>query len=164
MKFITIIRQLMSALAFIISLSACANNSGTKNESVELSEEAYAEQMNTENANETAVLENKNTQRDLKQTRKETLYDQSLNMPIGTINVPSSWKLHQNISSDLNSGGFSHFMMAIESPDGIIYAFLPFITNYAIITAYGNVSGMDPDDVLSFLMRYSTQPFIEKFN
>lgn len=164
MKLIIIVRQMMSALVFILGLGACADNSGSKSELVNQSEEAYDGQVNMEDTNETAHIENYNTLQDINKTRKETLYDQSFNMPIGTINVPNSWKLHQNIASDLNSGGFLHFMLAIESPDGIIYGFLPFTTNYAIMNAYGNVSGMDADEVLSFLMRYSTQPFIEKFN
>ncbi len=100
---------------------------------------------------------------DVQKATKATIMDQTLNIPVCTINVPAGWLVHQQISSNPHGAGYLTFMLALESPEGVIHGFLPFTTEYTLMNFYGQVSGMDFDQLLPHLMRYCTQPFLEKY-
>lgn len=148
----------MYLLIIILSLNACSNPSGSGQQY-----HVNANDTNTTANREPTRLETPMRADNVQKTKKATIMDQTLNMPLGTLTVPVDWHLHQHIASNPHDGGYLHFMLAMESPQGFIYGFLPFTTGYAFMNAYGNVSGMDFDHLMPHLMRYCTQPFIEKF-
>lgn len=99
-----------------------------------------------------------------KKAKKMTITDQTLNMPMGTMDVPAGWQLHQDIASNPNGSGYLKFLLALENPEGEIHGFLPFSMDYITIHLYGQETGMGFEQVLTYLMRYCSQPFLEKFS
>lgn len=93
-----------------------------------------------------------------------TVTDQTLNMPMATIQVPGGWQLHQDIASNPNGAGYLKFLLALENPEGEIHGYLPFSMAYATTNYYGQATGVDFEQLMTYLMHYCSQPFLEKFS
>ena len=52
------------------------------------------------------------------QGRKIVVYDQGLQMPIGTYTVPEGWRVIQDIATDPYSGNFKKFRLDVVGPQG----------------------------------------------
>lgn len=92
-----------------------------------------------------------------------TIMDQSLRMPMMTLEVPNGWKLVQDVASNPNGSGYLKFHLSMESPEGEIHGFLPFSIGYFTMNQYGQNLGMGFEQLLFYLMHYCSQPFLEKF-
>ncbi|MCC5930671.1 MAG: hypothetical protein JJU28_15610 [Cyclobacteriaceae bacterium] len=93
-----------------------------------------------------------------------TIMDQALNMSMATVNVPSGWKLHQDVASNPNGAGYLKFHISIESPEGEIYGYLPAMINYFVYNMYGQWTGTSFEQLVQYLAHYSGQPYLEKFS
>lgn len=141
-SFILTITIVLSSL--LLSLSSCAKPNDRSG-----------------NIKETVLAEKEKTLQKVK--KRFQVMDQSLNIPMLSIMVPSGWTLHQDIASNPNGSGYLKFLLAMESPEGEVHGFLPLMMNYNASIIYGQQSGMYFDELVTYLMHYCSRPFLEKF-
>lgn len=95
--------------------------------------------------------------------KRVQIMDQSLNMPMGTVNLPAGWKLHSDVASNPQGKGYLKFHLAVESPRGEIYGYLPPSMSYFMYSSmFAQNEGQDFEGLINTLMHYAAAPYLEK--